>query len=160
VNKGRANSRNDSKAAPLLYFSLYFKQHRAAYYERLGAVRRDRDWGAWLGFFADAVVETAGSAVETSRRLTQLFERDLERIHALPRASGSTVLVRARLRPRPLWTILKLSEATGLAVPTVIRALEGLQRLGIVRESTGARRGRVYAYDEYLRVLNQGTELP
>lgn len=146
--------------APLLYLSLYFKQHRAAYYERLGAVRRDRDWGGWLGFFADAVVETAGSAVETSRRLTQVFERDLERIHALPRASGSAVLVHTRLRQRPLWTIQKLKEATGLAVPTVIRALEGLQRLGIVRETTGARRGRVYAYDEYLRVLNQGTELP
>ena len=144
---------------PLLYLSLYFKQHRAAYYERLGAVRRDRDWGGWLGFFADAVVETAGSAVETSRHLTQLFERDLERIHALPRASGSAVLVHTRLRQRPLWTIQKLKEATGLSVPTVIRALEGLQRLGIVRETTGARRGRVYAYDEYLRVLNQGTEL-
>ena len=143
---------------PLLYLSLYFKQHRPAYYERLDAVRRDGDWAGWLRFFAEAVIETAGSAVETSRRLTELFEHDLERIHAMPRAAGSAVLVHTRLRQRPLWTIQRLSEATGLAVPTVIRAIDGLQRLGIVRETTGRRRGRVFAYDEYLRTLNQGTE--
>ena len=145
---------------PLLYLSLYLKQNRAAYYERLDAVRREGDWAGWLRFFADAVVDAAGAAVETSRRLTELFDNDLERIHAMARGSGSAALVHSRLRQGPLWTIRGLTKATRLAVPTVTRALDGLQRLGIVRETTGRRRGRVFAYDEYLRLLNQGTERP
>lgn len=143
---------------PLLYLSLYFKRHRAAYYQHLGAVRQDGDWAGWLRFFAKAVIETAGSAVETSRRLTRVFEDDLARIHGIPRGSGSAALVHASLRQRPLWTIQRLKDATGLSVPTVTRALEGLQRLKIVREITGRRRNRVFAYDEYLRALNEGTE--
>ena len=44
---------------PLLYLSLYFKQHRDEYYRLLDAVRQDGDWEAWLEFFLDGVAETA-----------------------------------------------------------------------------------------------------
>jgi Fic family protein len=47
---------------------------------------------------------------------------------------------------------------TGLPVPTVTRAIEALQALGIVRETTGRRRGRVFSYDAHLRILSEGTE--
>jgi Fic family protein len=144
---------------PLLYLSLYFRQHRHEYYDCLDAIRKNGDWPGWMRFFADAVIVTARSAVETSHRLTQLFAADLERVHAIGRGSGSAALVHGRLRERPLWSIQKLARATHLSVPTVTRALEALQRVKIVREVTGRRRSRVYAYDEYLRVLNEGTEL-
>jgi Fic family protein len=143
---------------PLLYLSLYFKRHRREYYRQLGGVRESGDWTGWLEFFADAVIETAGSAVETSRRLTTLFEDDLGRIHAIPRGGGSAALVHARFRQRPLWTIHRLMQETGLAIPTVTRALESLRGLKIVREITGRRRGRVFAYDQYIEALNEGTE--
>ncbi len=143
---------------PLLYLSLYFKRHRREYYRHLGGVRESGDWTGWLEFFADAVIETAGSAVETSRRLTSLFEDDLDRIHAIPRGGGSAALVHAKFRQRPLWTIHRLMQETGLAIPTVTRALESLRGLKIVREITGRRRGRVFAYDQYIEALNEGTE--
>jgi len=143
---------------PLLYLSLYFKRHRREYYRLLGAVRESGDWTGWLEFFADAVIETAGSAVETSRRLTRCFDEDLEKIHAIPRGGGSAAMVHARFRQRPLSTIQRLAQETKLAVPTVIRALETLQRLEIVREITGRRRNRVFAYDQYITALNEGME--
>jgi Fic family protein len=143
---------------PLLYLSLYFKQYRQAYYDRLEAVRREGDWPAWLEFFADAVIETSRSAVDTSRRLTEIFRSDLARIHAVGRGAGSAAMVHAKLREKPLWTIQKLKDATALTIPTVTRSLEALQSLGIVSETTGRRRGRVYSYDEYLRILNEGTQ--
>lgn len=143
---------------PLLYLSLYFKRHRREYYRLLGAVRESGDWTGWLEFFADAVIETAGSAVETSRRLTRCFDEDLQKIHAIPRGGGSAGLVHARFRQRPLSTIQRLAQETKLAVPTVIRALETLQRLEIVREITGRRRNRVFAYDQYITALNEGME--
>jgi hypothetical protein len=40
----------------------------------------------------------------------------------------------------------------------VTRAIEALRALGIVRETTGRRRGRVFSYDACLRILSEGTE--
>mgnify|MGYP001557513715 CR=1 FL=1 len=33
-----------------------------------------------------------------------------------------------------------------------------LAKLGITRETTGRNYGRIYAYDKYLKILNEGTE--
>ena len=44
---------------PLLYLSLYLKQHRGDYYELLNHVRRTGDWEGWLAFFLEGVRATA-----------------------------------------------------------------------------------------------------
>jgi Fic family protein len=143
---------------PLLYLSLYFKQHRREYYARLSGVRDDADWEGWLRFFAEGVRDTAEEAVRTSRRLWALFDRDLRRIEAAGRRAGSAARIFAAFRERPLWTIRKLERSTRLPIPTVTRAMEALEKLELIRETTGRRRGRVYAYDAALDVLSEGTK--
>lgn len=39
-----------------------------------------------------------------------------------------------------------------------IRGMQALSDLGIVREVTGKRRNRVFAYSSYLAILDEGTE--
>jgi hypothetical protein len=39
-----------------------------------------------------------------------------------------------------------------------LKAMEHLVKLGIVREVTGKRRRRIFAYVHYLGILDQGTE--
>ena len=51
-----------------------------------------------------------------------------------------------------------LVERTGLSAPTVNAALADLERLGIVEEVTGRRRGRVFGYRRYLAILSEGTD--
>jgi len=143
---------------PLLYLSLYFKQHRAAYYTHLDAVRRDSDWEAWLAFFLEGVRQTAEGAVATAQGLAQLFQADRERIEPAGRRAGSALRVHASLVVRPLASVQDLCERTGLSFPAVGSALELLAELGIVRELTGKRRNRVFAYDRYLAMLSEGTE--
>ena len=53
-----------------------------------------------------------------------------------------------------------LVTATGLSFPTTGAAIEVLVEMGIARELTGRRRNRVFAYDRYLAILSEGTELP
>lgn len=142
---------------PLLYLSLYLKQHRQAYYDHLDGVRMRGDWRGWLQFFAEAVASTAGSAVDTAHRLTTLFKADGTRIRATGRGASSLLQVHTDLQVRPLQTIASVAASTGLTIPTVTKAFDGLQTLGIVRETTGRRRGRVFAYDQYLAILNEGT---
>ena len=37
---------------------------------------------------------------------------------------------------------------------------EALEKQGVVREVTGKKRDRIYVYDDYVKILDQGTELP
>jgi Fic family protein len=143
---------------PLLYLSLYLKQHRSRYYELLNTVRREGDWEAWLAFFADAVRVTAGAAVDTARALVEMFATDRERIRELGRGGLSALQVHHELQRRPLCNIGTLVSATGLSAPTIGKAVEALMRQEIVREVTGRRRNRVFAYGRYIDTLNQGTE--
>ena len=51
---------------PLLYLSLYLKQHRDQYYRLLDRVRATGDWESWLDFFLEGVATTATSAVRSA----------------------------------------------------------------------------------------------
>ncbi|WP_031407416.1 Fic family protein [Thiomonas sp. FB-Cd] len=143
---------------PLLYLSLFFKQHREEYYRLLGLVRTSGDWESWLDFFLDGVAQTAGQAVETAHRLLALFRDDAARVQDLGRAAASALRVFDALRARPLSSIGTIVERTGAAYPTVARAVESLETLGIVREVTGRKRERVFGYTHYLDILNEGAE--
>jgi Fic family protein len=141
---------------PLLYLSLYLKEHRDEYYRLLDVVRQEGDWEAWLDFFLDGVIQTADGAVETAHRLLDLFDRDEKGLEGAGRAAGSAQRAFAVLRRRPLVTIDGLVNETGMTFPTASRAVETLKQRGIVRELTGKRRNRVFAYDAYLSILNEG----
>jgi Fic family protein len=145
---------------PLLYLSLYFKQHRQRYYDLLMEVRTSGDWEAWLAFFGEAVRETATGAVTTARTIVALFDQDREQVRALGRLAGSALPVHQALQRRPLATVGRLVAETGLSAPTVGKVLDALVGTGIAREITGRRRSRVFAYDRYLALLSAGTERP
>ena len=142
---------------PLLYLSLYLKQNRAAYYALLDAVHRDGDWEAWLAFFLEGVRQTAEGAVATAQRLAALFQEDRERITPHGRRAGSALRVHEALKARPIATMQELRRRSGLSFPATSSGMDLLVELGIARELTGRRRNRVFAYDRYLAILNEGT---
>jgi len=145
---------------PLLYLSLYFKTNRTRYYELLDVVRRTGDWEAWLSFFADAVVTTADQAAESIRRIHALLEDDRKRIASLGRISGTLMALHVSFQRHVLTTPALLGKETGLSQPTVNKGLRILVDLGMVQETTQRQRSRVFQYTAYLRIMEQGTELP
>ena len=145
---------------PMLYLSLYFKTHRQYYYELLNEVRLSGNWEAWLDFFAEAVAVTATQAGDTARRLVDLVNEDRERISGLGRSAASALRVHRALVGRPVTASNWLVNKTGITPATVNKSLEHLVRLGIVQELTSRRRNRVFSYEGYLEIMNQGTELP
>lgn len=143
---------------PMLYLSLFFKTHRQTYYDLLNRVRTEGDWEAWLDYFAEAVTLTATQAVDAVQRLEALARGDRERIHSLGRAAKSARQIHQELLRRPLATSPELAHRTGLTAITVNRALDHLCTLEILREITGQRRNRVFAYPRFLAILQEGTE--
>lgn len=143
---------------PLLYLSLYFKQHRAEYYRLLDLVRAEGDWEAWLDFFLEGVEQTATNAVQTAKRLLGLFQQDERSIQQSQRRASTTLRVFRVLCERPLVTVNQVRKRTGLSFPAAAKSLRMLEDLGIVREVTGQRRNRVFAYQKFLAVLSEGAE--
>lgn len=143
---------------PLLYLSLYFKQHRTEYYRLLDRVRTEGDWEAWVDFFLEGVERTASNAVETARRLVTLFKEDETRVQSLSRAATSTLRAFHALCERPIVTLNEVRRRANLSFPTASKGIHRLAELVIVRELTGHRRNRVFAYRRYLAILTEGTE--
>jgi Fic family protein len=143
---------------PLLYLSLYLKQHRAMYYELLDRVRAEGDWEAWVDFFLEGVEQTAEGAVQTARRLVDLFQQDTQRVQAAGGRNANMLRVLDTLRQRPLCSLRQAGATAGITFPTASKAMLALVEMGIARELTGQRRNRVFVYDAYLNILSEGGE--
>ena len=141
---------------PLLYLSLYLKKHRSTYYELLDRVRHDGNWEAWVDFFLEGVEQTARSAVQTARRLVDIFEADTRRVQQTGRSAANSMRVLSALRQRPALRLKNLCEHHGMTFPTATKAIQSLCTLGIARELTSQRRNRVFVYDAYLAILSEG----
>lgn len=143
---------------PLLYSSLYFKQNRQRYYDELNEARESGDFERWLDFFATAIRVSAEQATTTGLRISAVFREDRNRVREMGRQAPTILLIQEALQAKPLATIATLTQSTGFTTPTVTQALGELQKLGIVRETTGRARGRIFAYVRYLDALNAETE--
>ena len=146
---------------PLLYLSLYLKQHRSEYYDLLNRVRRTGDWEEWLAFFLEGVRITAEGAVATSRSLVEMFASDRATIerHA-GRRTGSVLRVHDAFKAQPILTLPRVCAHTRLSFPTASAAMQSLVEQGIARELTGRARNRQFVYERYFSILARGTEVP
>jgi Fic family protein len=138
---------------PLLYLSLFFKQNRSDYYRLLQEVRERGTWEAWLEFFLDGVRQTADQAFDTAIRITDLFKSDRDHIASASDRAGSALRLHELLQTNPYLTATAAVKRSGLTMPTVNSALSELQRLNVVAEITGRKRGRVFCYRAFLDIL-------
>jgi Fic family protein len=143
---------------PILYLSLYFKQHRPAYYDLLDRVRAKGDWETWLEFFLTGVRDTAEQAATAARRIVAVFEEHRRKIEALGRPAASVLRVFEHIQRNPIVSIPATARSIGISAPTVAKSLDLMRQLGMLREITGRQRHRLFVYHAYLAILNEGTE--
>ena len=144
-------------SSPLLYLSLAFKRHRQAYYHRLDAVRTSGDWEGWTSFFLECVRESAEDAIDTARRLFALVSTDRSKALEHEAATVTSMRLFDALPGSPMITLAVGMELTRATKPTVGKAIDALVQAGMLKEITGRKRDRVYAYQAYLDVLAEDT---
>jgi Fic family protein len=140
---------------PLLYISLYLKQNRDEYYDRLDNVRLKAEWEEWILFFSRAVSYSAESAADTALRLVNQADTDREKIRGLGRTAGSVLMVFQEMVKRTILDAGKIVDETGLVPNTVNKCLGLLEKLHITEEVTGRSRNRIYVYKKFLDILNE-----
>ena len=137
---------------PLLYLSYYFKLHRTEYYDRLMAVRQRGDWEGWLTFFLRGVAATADEATNTAERIFELRER--HRTQVINEVGANGLLLLSSLFQRPLVNVKYVARVLDVAFPTANRLVARFEELGLLREVTGQKRGRLFRYEPYLRLFD------
>jgi len=145
-------------STPALYISYFLKQNRIEYYDRMTEVRTKGTFEQWVKFFLRACEESARDAVETIHKLSDLQKRLVAKIGEQPGSAKSTLRLLRYLESSPIITIKGAADGLGLSYNTVAAAVRRLCELGILVQTAGARRSKVYAYEEYLALLRTGTE--
>lgn len=140
---------------PLLYMSLFLKNHKEEYYDHLQRVRMSGTWEEWIEFFIEGVRSTAEQAVALSHEILQMFQQHKESVQTMGSKSGSAWKVLEVMQRFPFLNTAEAAARSGLSLPTVIGSLEALRSKGLIDELTGKARGRFYVYRRYLDLLNR-----
>ena len=140
---------------PLLYLSHHFRLHQTEYYERLQAIRDAGDWEGWLMFFLQGVQDVSIEATETARRIVSIREEHRRLITSkLGKSIGGGLTLLEALYKRPVVTVPHVADITNLAFPNANNLVNRFNELGLLREMTGQRRNRRFAYKPYLELLS------
>lgn len=145
--------------SPVLYLSLAFKRHQTEYYDRLSNVRTQGDWEGWVAFYLACVREAADDGVSTAQRIASVLNRDRQNLAGHAAATVTAIQLLDHLPMHPIMTLPSVMKLLNTTKPTAGKAIDVLQQAGILRETTGKQRDRVYAYQAYLKVLTEDTEL-
>ncbi len=138
-------------SAPLLYLSAYIEASRQDYYDLLLRARTHHDWRRWLMYFLAGVEVTARLAAEQAVALLALRVQYRTRFIG----DGTVLALIEALFENPLTTARHAANAIGKSDPTARSAIRKLEDAGWLRESTGAKWGKVYVAQEILALLQK-----
>ncbi len=140
---------------PLLYISLYLKGNRLEYYDRLTAVRKNGDWEGWVRFFLAGVEQTAIEAADTAKKVVAFRE---DALRAASELGSYELKLVDFLFGHPLTNIQAAQERLDVSYNTAAGAIGKLEKAGLVRETTGGRRNRIFRFAAYLDLFETPDE--
>lgn len=143
---------------PLLYLSYFFKRHRGEYNERLQAVRLDDDWEGWLKFFLRGIYEVSQQATDTARKILALQEEHRNLVQRDGRMAANSLRLLDVLYEFPVLTIAEVASQLGITFPAASAVVKRFEKLDLLKEQTGKKSFRMYAYKTYLDILKEGTQ--
>jgi Fic family protein len=139
---------------PTLYLSAFFEKNRLLYYDNLTKARTNNDMTQWLKFFLEGVRQTAESSIETFRAIIALREEaENSAILSLGKKTGLARSFLHNLYSKPITDSQETAIQLSVNPSTALRLIEDFITLGILKETTGLKRNRVFVFERYLRLF-------
>lgn len=138
---------------PVLYLSDFFEKNRALYYDNLTAVRQKNDIEGWVKFFLVGVTQTANHSVDTFKKILELKRTVEATIQTLKGRSNNARIVLNQLFKQPVISVVKCQSILNSSQPTASKLLEDLEKLGVLQETTGTKRKRLFMFSSYLNLF-------
>lgn len=143
---------------PMLYLSVFLKNHQQEYYDRLTQVRTDGNFEAWIRFFLEGIREVSRMVLETTRRIQSLERADSDRLVAQGEGSHGLTLLRGLMR-QPVVMAKDVARMVGVSYTKANSLITACEQLGILRQISPGRRNRKFIYAAYVDILSEGTEM-
>ena len=142
---------------PIIYISYFLKKNQIEYYDRISEVRRSGNYEQWIAFFLEAVSAAAKDSLATVEKLSELHDRNSGKLPITTRTNDNVRRVFDYIEQYPIIDIKRTAAALEVSYNTVSAAVGKLVHVGILKETTNAARNRVFAYEEYLKILRKDT---
>lgn len=140
---------------PILYLSDYLERHRNTYYQCIMRARTENDITTWVKFFLKGVILTSENGVTTFSDILAVERQNEVLAQTLGIRSSNALKVLKELYKVPLTDAQKVSSITGISIPSAYKLIEEMQRIGLLHEVTGAKRGKVYILKNYFEIFNR-----
>ena len=139
---------------PLLYLSVYLKEHQAEYYDQLGSIRKNGTWTDWFRFFLEGVNHVATIAAATATALNRQVNNDRKTLLSAESITVSAIQLFEALPKHPVISMPLVTRILSTSKPTASKAIDLLIKQGILTEIGDRKRDRIYKYDKYLQILD------
>ena len=144
---------------PLLYLSYYFKKNRQEYYDRLNMVRETGNYEQWVHYFLKGVMDISGVAMDAARQILELQSRHRRLLWEKKISSPIAVGILEQLFYTPVISIAQIAERFAVSYQAASTIVAQLEKIQILRETTGRKRDKRYVYSDYLNILAEGTKI-
>jgi len=138
---------------PILYLSDFFERNRTLYYDNLMRVREKNDITQWFKFFLVGIIETAKNGIETFDSILKLQKEVEIKVQKLGSRSNSAMVIINHLFHKPVIDAQSANRITKLSLPSVYKIINELEELNILKEITGAKRGKLFVFEDYLELF-------
>lgn len=138
---------------PILYLSDFFEKNRQLYYDNLMNARTKNDLKQWFKFFLVGVIETAKKGISTFDAILKLKKEIEESVQQVGKRSTSILKILDYLYQKPILDSQKAAKITQVSVSTAYKIIEDMVALGILKEITGGKRGKIYTFDKYIKLF-------
>jgi Fic family protein len=142
-------------AKPALYLSAFFERHKSLYYDNLMRVRTHGDLRQWLRFFLEGIRQTSENAIQTFRSIISLREECERNVLTLGKKAPLARKTLHLLFSSPIVDGQDLAAAFAINISTALRLIDDLIRLGILEETTGFKRNRIFAFRRYIALFER-----
>ena len=142
---------------PALFLSSYFIKYKKEYYHNLNEYHNG-NIAPWLDFFVDAVIDTAEEAIEVSKKVTQLRDRDLAIISQLHKSTSDIAVgVIQKLYKNPIVSSTTIQGWVGQTKPGTLKFIQKLIDVDILKlhkKGVGTLPS-LYVHKEYLKIFTE-----
>ena len=138
---------------PVLYISTFFERRRNAYYNAFSTVRTSNDLEQWIIFFLTGIVETAQHGLKTFKAIIALRQEYDTKILTLGSRAKNAQKLLQRMYTTPIVTARTVEKELDISFSSANRLLKSLTALGVLKETTGHFRNRLFVLEKYLNLF-------
>jgi len=150
ISKTLQNAGLDSIRYLNLSECLYYNRNN--YFDKLRSTQLSGGYILWIKFFIQMIYKAANASITQIKRYQKIVKIDEEKIKN-SKASASTMAVYMHFKRCLISDIKQVAGSLSLAYNTIDRAIQSLQKLGILSKSSIGSRNRRFVHSELIALF-------